>query len=126
MGRKPGSDRAASEELKQKIIRRFKDGDKTLEKIGDEFKVSKQYVATVIEQAGLSAEARDVSDAITKIVELSGVSVSDLARILDSDRETVSRWKSGKQPASWKQAQRIELLAEAMEQIAKRAAGPSE
>jgi transposase-like protein len=126
MGRKPGSDKAASEELKQKIIRRFKDGDATLEEIGDEFKVSKQFVSTVLKSARLSAEARDVSQAIAKIVKLSGVSVSNLARILDVDRETVSRWKGGKQPAVWRQAQRIELLAAAMEQVARRAASSSD
>jgi transcriptional regulator with XRE-family HTH domain len=111
MGRKPGSDKQASAERKHQIIQLLKKGGASLEDIGQQVGVSKQYVAQIADEAGLSAETYfDLSETISTIRELSGVSVSDLARILGTDRESVSRWASGSKRASLDYSRRIDLL----------------
>lgn len=121
MGRKPGSDKQASGERKQQIIHLFKRGDSSLEDIGKQIGVSKQYVAQVLDDAGMTAEAYfDVSEIISTIRELSGLSISELARILATDRESVSRWANARKKASLDYARRLELLASSMERVASR------
>jgi transcriptional regulator with XRE-family HTH domain len=124
MGRKPGSDKQSSDQRKQEIIRLVKKGE-TGASIARQLGLSRQYVNQVLDDAqtsgeveGIDLESVDVSKPIFRILELSGLSVTSLARILGLPRESVSRWASATQKASAEYARRIEMLAGALEQAA--------
>ena len=118
MARKPGSNKQSSDQRKQEIIRLVKKGE-TGASIARQLGLSRQYVNQVLDEVeGIDLEAVDVSKTISMILELSELSITSLAKLLDLPRESISRWASAAQKASAKYAQRIEMLATALERAA--------
>jgi hypothetical protein len=123
MGRRKGSNQHETEARKQEIIKIFNAERPTLEDIGRRVGgVSRQYVSTVLREAGLVAEESehvDVTERIREIRELSGWSITDISLIMDVARESVSRWANRK-PAASSYAHRLDLLAEGLNRAGRR------
>jgi hypothetical protein len=111
----------AADERRQAIIKLFKSEDRpTLDEIGARFNVTKQYASLVLREAGLLAgesEHLDVSEIVAEILNLSGLTQTDVGVVLGVARESISRWLGG-QRASTSRARQLRLLARGLKYAA--------
>ena len=118
MPRKAGINKEKSDETKEKIVALYRRKPRpSLEEIGQQFGVSRQYVSMVIQKAEIAseeAEETDVAELLEKIFRLTDWSHAKLATVLGVAREAVTRWANG-QKASTTNARRLFILAEGIE-----------
>lgn len=84
----------------------------TVREIAKELDCSHNAVWLVLNEEGLIGRT-EVSEAVAAILELGGLSQTDLALILGSSPAQVSRWK-GDQQANRQDAHRLNLLLNAL------------
>ena len=119
MGRRKKVTSEASAALKTKIVSEFqREQQPTITALAKKHGVSRQYISQVLSESDVApgqATFVSVSDTINTILEMSGLTVTALAELLDISRITVSNWSNDKIQAKPSHARRLELLLTALQ-----------